>query len=274
MRSGAARHYRAVAHPGSLCDHLGLVPADGSGAPPSAPGPGLAGAATALGAVSRRVPHRLRLVAVGVLHQPAGGVRSRSFHRDLARARDADETANRRRAGRSCSRRGLPGLSYVDRWSWGTAGLVSRSPWCGWIAALIVSFLVVEARSSHPMVPLNIFRSRQFSRRQSRDLRRVRGAGFRHLPPRCAPPDRFGYSAPRGWRCAHPDHRAYAHVRPGWGFLAQRIGPRLPMTVGPIIVGGRQCFAACLGSRLARPTDEGAPAVLVLGAGSWSLSLR
>ena len=113
-----------------------------------------------------RVPDHRRVVAVGVLHQrPGGGRRAR----DHARATCPSRAIPRRRATstssgpawRCCSWPGSPTAS-------------SRRPSHGWtspavLASLLVAaltgpvFLLVEHASAHPMLPLGVFRTRQFS---------------------------------------------------------------------------------------------------------------
>jgi len=89
--------------------------------------------------------------------------------------------------------------------------------------ALLSAFLVEEVRSKHPMVPLSVFRSRQFSGANATTLAvygALSSAMFLVVGAAFIPITIFmlAFSA-----------RA--------GALAQRIGPRLPMTVGPLVAG-------------------------------------
>ena len=150
----------------------------------------------------------------------------------------------------------------------GPAGGWSMMEWLLAVAGalLLVFWVVFESRASHPMVPLAIFRSRQFSGANAVTLAVYAALERRHVPARRAPPERPRVQRPRGRRRAAARHRADADLLPAAGALAQRIGPRLPMTVGPLVVAaGTALFA------LVEPGVsywEGVfPGAVVLGAG-------
>ena len=118
----------------------------------------------------------------------------------------------------------------------------------GWSAPVVVvtglvgvvalgAFVVVEARSPHPMLPLDIFRSRQFTAANLVTFV-VYGAlgGALFLLPielqRAA-----GFSPIEAGLALLPLTIVMLLLSARAGRLAQRIGPRLPMTIGPIIAG-------------------------------------
>ena len=131
----------------------------------------------------------------------------------------------------------------------GLAGLVYaliEGPGNGWSTAaiafgvlgvaLLVAFLVVEARRAHPMVPLSIFRSEQFSGANAvtfavyAALSAVTFLLVVHLQTD------LGYSALEAGASLLPLTACMLLLSARAGALAQRIGPRLPMTIGPLVV--------------------------------------
>jgi EmrB/QacA subfamily drug resistance transporter len=151
-----------------------------------------------------------------------------------------------------------------------------QGPADGWSTATIVLglagvlalalFVVVEQRVANPMVPLSMFRSRQFSGANATTLlvyAALSGVLFLlvvHLQTD------LGYSALEAGAAFLPATACMLVLSPRTGALAQRIGPRVPMTIGPLIAGlgmvllaraepGRSYWAAVL------------PGVIVLGLG-------
>lgn len=101
-------------------------------------------------------------------------------------------------------------------------------------AAVLAAFVVIEARSPTPMLPLALFRNRQFS-----------GANLTTLAVYAALSGAFfllvlqlqvvlGYSALEAGSALLPVTLIMLSLSARAGALAQRIGPRLPMTVGPL----------------------------------------
>jgi MFS family permease len=102
--------------------------------------------------------------------------------------------------------------------------------------AVLAVFVAVEARSPAPMLPLALFRNRQFS-----------GANLTTLAVYAALSGAFfllvlqlqvalGYSALEAGSALLPVTLLMLALSARAGALAQRIGPRLPMTVGPVVV--------------------------------------
>ncbi|HET9859716.1 MAG TPA: MFS transporter, partial [Nocardioidaceae bacterium] len=102
--------------------------------------------------------------------------------------------------------------------------------------AAIAGFVVVERRSSHPMVPPAIFRSRQFTGANLVTLvvYGVLGGAFFVLTLQLQVV--LGYSAVGAGAAELPITVLMLLLSARAGALAERIGPRLPMTVGPVIV--------------------------------------
>ncbi len=133
---------------------------------------------------------------------------------------------------------GLAGVIYAltegSTLGWGSPAVLVTG--IGGVAAL-VAMVVVEARSPHPMLPLEIFSSRQFS---SANLVTfvVYGAlgGSIFLLP-VVLQKVAGFSPIAAGAALLPVTILMLTLSARAGRLAQRIGPRLPMTVGPIVAG-------------------------------------
>jgi EmrB/QacA subfamily drug resistance transporter len=101
----------------------------------------------------------------------------------------------------------------------------------------IAAFFVVESRVAHPMLPLRLFRSSQFSGANATTLAVYAALGaltfFLVLELQLA----LGYSALEAGAALLPVTILMLTLSSRAGALAQRIGPRIPMTVGPIVVG-------------------------------------
>jgi len=147
----------------------------------------------------------------------------------------------------------------------------------GWTAPVVVvtglvgivalgAFVVVEERSPHPMLPLDGFRSRQFTAATLvtfvvygalggalflLPLELQRGAGFSPLEAGTA-------LVPFTIIMLVNSARA--------GRLAQRIGPRLPMTIGPLLAGGGLLMLVRIGTDTGYVADV-LPGIVVFGLG-------
>jgi EmrB/QacA subfamily drug resistance transporter len=191
----------------------------------------------------------------------------------LVTARHVPESSDPTSAGRI----DLPGASLAAAFLAGLTYALIEGARRGWTSPLVLAalavavvsapaFLLFEHREKHPMLPLNLFRSRQF--------RGANGVTF------------ILYGALGGTLFLLPvELQLVAHYSPlesglallpvtiimlalsaRSGKLSARIGPRLQMTVGPLIVGGGLAL-------LVRATNPGnyvtqvLPAVLVFGLG-------
>ena len=104
--------------------------------------------------------------------------------------------------------------------------------------AALGAFVAVEMRHRNPLLPLSIFRSRQFV-----------GANLMTLFVYTAPSGAFfllallfqqsmGYSPLEAGAAFLPSMLLMLVLSSRMGRVAQRIGPRLPMTVGPVVLAG------------------------------------
>ena len=119
-----------------------------------------------------------------------------------------------------------------------TWGLIDRSWALGVIGvAGLVAFVVVEYRSRHPMLPLGIFRSRQFTTANIVTLLIYGGLGAVLFLIGLVLQESLGLLADRGRRGDAPDHRSSCwRSRRGPGRSRSGSGPALPMTLGPAVM--------------------------------------
>lgn len=99
------------------------------------------------------------------------------------------------------------------------------------------AFIVIEARSSHPMVPFGIFRSRQFSGANAATLLVYAALSAALFLIVIQLQKILGYSALEAGAALLPITLLLLILSPTAGKVAQRWGPRGPMTVGPLLTG-------------------------------------
>jgi MFS family permease len=164
---------------------------------------------------------------------------------------------------------GLAGLTY---------GLIAASGNGGWTApqvliglaigmVLFAAFLVTERRTADPMLPLAIFRTRQFSAANAVTFV-VYGAlgGTLFLVP-VVLQNGCGYSALESGAALLPLTAIALSLSSRSGALAVKIGPRLPMTAGPLVMAvGMALFARIHGN--GDYLTQVLPAVVVFALGT------
>lgn len=102
---------------------------------------------------------------------------------------------------------------------------------------LCAAFLLVERRVSNPMLPPDVFRSRQFSGANAATLANYFAIGAMFLFLSLQLQDVLGYSALGAGAASFPATLLMLAFSPRAGQLARWLGPRFPMTVGPLILG-------------------------------------
>ena len=131
---------------------------------------------------------------------------------------------------------------------------------------LLVAFLIVERRVSDPMLPLTIFRSRQFSGANAATLANYIAIGAMFFFLSLQLQDVLGYTALAAGAASLPATVIMLGFSAQAGKLGQRIGPRIPMTVGPIVLGAGLVMLAGI-----EPGDDYLqsilPGVIVFGIG-------
>lgn len=101
---------------------------------------------------------------------------------------------------------------------------------------LLVAFVLVEARGAHPMVPLGIFRSRPFSGANALTFAVYGALSAMLFLLSLVLQVALGYSPLAAGAATVPITVVMLLLSARSGALAQRIGPRVPMTVGPLVI--------------------------------------
>jgi EmrB/QacA subfamily drug resistance transporter len=128
---------------------------------------------------------------------------------------------------------GLGSISYAAIEQRGTGALLA-----GLLGiAAIAAFLLVQHRSANPMMPLGIFRSRQFSGANATTFAVYAGLGGAMFLVVVQLQTTLGYSALEAGASLVPFTVLMLLLSPAAGQLGRAIGPRIPMTIGPIAAG-------------------------------------
>jgi EmrB/QacA subfamily drug resistance transporter len=161
----------------------------------------------------------------------------------------------------------LAGLTYgliaaaADGW---TSPTVLLSLLAG--VVLLAAFCLVEARSDHPLLPLGMFRARQFSAANAVTfvVYAALGGALFLLP--VVLQEVSGYSALESGMALLPLTAIMLAFSARSAALSARIGPRLQMTTGPVVIAaGMLLFTRVHGD--GNYLTQVLPAVLVLGIG-------
>ena len=132
--------------------------------------------------------------------------------------------------------------------------------------ASMVAFLVTEARVREPMMPLDIFRSRQFNGANlvTFTVYAALGGTFFFLIVQLQ--QVTGYSPVAAGAATLPATLLMMVLSARAGALSNRIGPRLPMTIGPLLVAAGMLLMVRIGPGANYFTDV-LPAMVVFGLG-------
>ncbi len=165
----------------------------------------------------------------------------------------------------------LAGLTYGATGLGQSSDTANPGPFLALIAGFgaLIAFVIVEARSDHPMIPLSLFRQRTFSGINLMTLflyGALSGALF-FVPLNLIQVQ--GYNASVAGLTFLPLSLLLAVLSPLSGRLVSRVGSRVLLTIGPIIVGiGFVLFA--LPGLTNGPADYWRtylPAIIALGIG-------
>jgi EmrB/QacA subfamily drug resistance transporter len=143
---------------------------------------------------------------------------------------------------------GLAALTYAliegEAWGWTSPLILSLFVGAG---VFLVAFLVVEARSSEPLLPLQLFKSATFSAANTAAVI----LGFALLATTFFMSQYFqgvqGYTALQSGLRTLPATIGTFLVAPLAGQLAARFGPRLPITLGALLGGAALLLFTRLG---------------------------
>lgn len=160
---------------------------------------------------------------------------------------------------------GLPVFALIEhpRFGWGSP-LIAGSIVIGAVA--LVAFVIRERRAAHPMLPLGIFRARDFTVGNVATAFIYGGVAVGTFALALFLQQGAGYSATLAGFALVPSSIVLIALSAYFGRLSGRVGPRVMMTVGPVVAGGG--FALML--RISREADyltEVLPAVVVFGLG-------
>jgi EmrB/QacA subfamily drug resistance transporter len=130
----------------------------------------------------------------------------------------------------------LGGITYALIGAGGASGRAAVATWAvvGVLAA--IAFVVREHRAADPMLPPRLFAERQFTGANLATLAVYGALGGSGLFLMLQLQEVLGYRATAAGAALLPTILLISLLSPRAGALAQRIGPRLPMTVGPMIV--------------------------------------
>jgi EmrB/QacA subfamily drug resistance transporter len=179
-----------------------------------------------------------------------------------------DPTASRIDAsGAAAITGGLVGLTY---------GLIA-GPGQGWTspavlpalctgAGLLAAFLLIEAHRKEPMLPLTVFRSRQFSAANAVTFIVYAALGGVLFLLPIVLQQVAGYTPLQAGTALLPVTVIMLTLSARSGALAARIGPRLQMTVGPLVIAAGLALLSRIGTSGTYLTQV-LPAVIVFGLG-------
>lgn len=198
------------------------------------------------------LPIAAGVIAIALRHVPES--------KDPMSARELDVT------GALSGAVGLGGITYalIAAGERGLDGIVIAAGAAGLI--VLALFVIVERRSHHPMLPLDIFESPQFTWTNVVTFAVYGGLGVVFFLMVVQLQISLGYSPLQAGIAGLPITVLMLFLSPRAGQLSQRIGPRLPMTVGPLVAGA--------GIALLARVDAGAtyltavlPAIILFGIG-------
>ncbi|MFI5758082.1 MFS transporter [Streptomyces sp. NPDC051569] len=152
-----------------------------------------------------------------------------------------------------------------------TYALIAEAIWAAIAGVLAgVVFVLVERRRADPMLPLSIFKSRQFTAVNCVTLCVYAAiGGFFFLFPLQLQVV-VGYSALRAGTALLPTTILLLLLSARSGALGQKIGPRIPLTVGPLLSAAGLLLMLRVGPGASYFADV-LPALLLMGLGLVSL---
>jgi EmrB/QacA subfamily drug resistance transporter len=170
-------------------------------------------------------------------------------------------------AGAALAALGLAGVTYaLTEAQGGTSGSAAVALAAVVGVAALAGFVVRERKTDHPLIPLGLFSSLQFTAANAVTflVYAALGAALFLIPIELQ--QVLGYTPTRAGLALVPQTLVMLVLSSRAGALAERVGPRLPMTVGPLVAGLGLIMLVRVGPDSSYAADI-LPAVLVFGLG-------
>ncbi|MDH6243924.1 DHA2 family efflux MFS transporter permease subunit [Mycobacterium sp. OTB74] len=205
--------------------------------------------------------------AIFLINVPLGCLVAWLAVRHVPESRDLSASGRLDYAGATSATVGLAGATYAivegPNRGWNSAVVLAAAV-LGGIA--IVAFVLIEKRTAHPMLPLDIFSSRQFTSANVVTFVVYTALGGVFFLLAVVLQNALGYSPVAAGAASLPVTAIMLALSSASGALAQRIGPRLPLTVGPLLVAAGMVLMTRIGPGADYATTV-FPAVVVFGLG-------
>ncbi|WP_020100323.1 DHA2 family efflux MFS transporter permease subunit [Mycobacterium sp. 360MFTsu5.1] len=205
--------------------------------------------------------------AIFLINVPLGCLVAWLALRHVPESRDPSTAGRLDYAGATAATAGLAGTTYA----------VVEGPNRGWDSPVVlaagvlgviamVAFVLIERRTANPMLPLAIFSSRQFTSANAVTFVVYTALGGVFFLLVVVLQTGLGYSPVAAGAAALPVTAIMLALSSASGALAQRIGPRLPLTIGPLVIAAGMVLMTRIGPGASYSTVV-LPAVVVFGLG-------
>ena len=205
--------------------------------------------------------------AIFVLNLPLGAAVAWMAVRHVPESRDHDVVDGLDYLGATLATVGLAGATYAMVMG-PSGGLGSPLVLTAAIVGVLglVGFPVWERRVAHPMLPLAIFSSRQFTAANLVTFVVYAALGGVFFLLVVVLQTSLGYSPMAAGAASLPVTAIMLALSSSSGALASRIGPRIPLTVGPLLIAGGMLLMTRIGPGQGY-VNTVLPAVIVFGLG-------
>jgi EmrB/QacA subfamily drug resistance transporter len=160
---------------------------------------------------------------------------------------------------------GAPVYAFIEQAHYGWSSPAIYGPLLGGLAAF-AAFIWYERRAKTPMLPLNLFNNRNFSAGNIATLVIYAGLSIATFLIAVALQQLGGYSALQAGLALLPVTIIMFILSPRFGALAGKFGPRLFMTLGPLVVGAGFVLLAQMDLHMTYWTHL-LPGILLFGVG-------
>jgi EmrB/QacA subfamily drug resistance transporter len=205
--------------------------------------------------------------AIFLINLPLGCLVAWLALRHVPESRDPAAAGHLDYAGAATATAGLAGATYA----------VVEGPNRGWDSPVVlaagvlgviamVAFVVIERRTANPMLPLGIFSSRQFTSANAVTFVVYTALGGVFFLLVVVLQTALGYSPVAAGAASLPVTAIMLALSSASGALAQRIGPRLPLTIGPLVIAAGMVLMTRISPGASYSTVV-LPAVVIFGLG-------